>query len=113
MSENMDTVNSHIDPALVEQAMALITSSQRIALLAHESPDGDCIGSALGLAHILHQIGKDCVPACADAAPRNLSFLPRHPTFVVASQFQARTRGFAWSHLYMHGHNTFYLSAIY
>jgi bifunctional oligoribonuclease and PAP phosphatase NrnA len=76
MSENMDTVDSHIDPALVEQAMALITSSQRIALLAHESPDGDCIGSALGLAHILRQIGKDCVPACADAAPQNLSFLP-------------------------------------
>src|SRR5438034_10925933 len=76
MSENMDTVNSHIDPALVEQAMALITSSQRIALLAHESPDGDCIGSALGLAHVLRQLGKDCVPACADAAPQNLSFLP-------------------------------------
>jgi bifunctional oligoribonuclease and PAP phosphatase NrnA len=76
MSEHMDTVNSLIEPALVEQAMALIASSQRIALLAHESPDGDCIGSALGLAHILHQIGKDCVPACADAAPRNLSYLP-------------------------------------
>ena len=72
----MDTVDSHIDPALVEQALALITSSQRIALLAHESPDGDCIGSALGLTHILRQIGKDCVPACSDAAPQNLSFLP-------------------------------------
>src|SRR5205085_8381772 len=76
MSENMDTVNSHIDPALVEQAMALIESSQRIALLAHESPDGDCIGSALGMAHILRQLGRDCVPACAAAAPQNLSFSP-------------------------------------
>jgi bifunctional oligoribonuclease and PAP phosphatase NrnA len=72
----MDPLNSQMDPALVEQAMALIISSQRIALLAHESPDGDCIGSALGLAQILCQIGKDCVPACADAAPQNLSFLP-------------------------------------
>ena len=76
MSEGTDTLNSQIDSALVEQAMALITSSQRIALLAHESPDGDCIGSALGLAHILRQLGKECVPACADAAPQNLSFLP-------------------------------------
>ncbi len=76
MSEDTDTLNSQIDPALVEQAMALIKSSQRIALLAHESPDGDCIGSALGMAHILRQLGKDCVPACADAAPQNLSFLP-------------------------------------
>src|SRR5689334_10053806 len=60
MSEDTGTLNSHIDPALV----------------AHESPDGDCIGSALGMAHLLHRIGKDCVPACADPAPQNLSFLP-------------------------------------
>jgi len=76
MSEDADTLNSQIDPALIEQAMALITTSQRIALLAHESPDGDCIGSALGMAHILRQLGKECVPACTDAAPQNLSFLP-------------------------------------
>ena len=76
MSEDTATLNSQLDSALVEQAMALIETSQRIALLAHESPDGDCIGSALGLAHVLRQLGKDCVPACADAAPQNLSFLP-------------------------------------
>ena len=76
MSQDIITLNSQIDSTLVEQAMTLITSSQRIALLAHESPDGDCIGSALGLAHILRQLGKECVPACADAAPQNLSFLP-------------------------------------
>ncbi len=76
MSEDTCTLNSQIDPTLVEQAMALIKPAQRIALLAHESPDGDCIGSALGLAHILSQLGKECVPACADAAPKNLSFLP-------------------------------------
>ena len=76
MSEDTGMLNSHIDPALVERAMALITQARRIALLAHESPDGDCIGSALGLAHILQQLGKECVPACADRAPQNLSFLP-------------------------------------
>jgi len=76
MSEDTASLNSQIDPALVEQAMALIKPAQRIALLAHESPDGDCIGSALGLAHILRQLGKECIPACADAAPQNLAFLP-------------------------------------
>jgi phosphoesterase RecJ-like protein len=76
MSEGIIILNTQIDPALVEQAMMLITSAQRIALLAHESPDGDCIGSALGLAHILRQLGKECIAACADAAPQNLSFLP-------------------------------------
>jgi len=76
MSEESHALNSQIDPVLLQQAMALIHSAQRIALLAHESPDGDCIGSALGMAHILRLIGKECVPACADPAPRNLSFLP-------------------------------------
>ena len=76
MSEESYALNSQIDPVLLQQAMALIQPAQRIALLAHESPDGDCIGSALGFAHILRLVGKQCVPACADAAPQNLSFLP-------------------------------------
>lgn len=65
-----------IDPTLLAQAMALIEPAQRIALLAHERPDGDCLGSALGFAHILRQMGKTCIAACADPAPRSFSFLP-------------------------------------
>jgi bifunctional oligoribonuclease and PAP phosphatase NrnA len=69
-------LSPQIDPALIQQAMTMIEQAQRIALLAHQHPDGDCIGSALGLAHILQAIGKTCVPACADPAPKMLSFLP-------------------------------------
>jgi phosphoesterase RecJ-like protein len=76
MSKEAHHLNSQIDPYLVEQAMAMIKPAQSIALLAHESPDGDCIGSALGMARILHMTGKRCVSACADPAPQNLSFLP-------------------------------------
>src|SRR5579863_10040662 len=69
-------LNTFIDPALVQQAMAMIEPAQRIALIAHEHPDGDCLGSALGLAHILRQMGKTCQVACADPAPHTLDFLP-------------------------------------
>src|SRR5437588_5385906 len=69
-------LDKQLDPLLVEAAMALIAPAQHIALLAHEHPDGDCIGSALGFAHILSQLGKTCVPVCADPAPSTLSFLP-------------------------------------
>ncbi|GAC1683944.1 MAG: bifunctional oligoribonuclease/PAP phosphatase NrnA [Ktedonobacteraceae bacterium] len=65
-----------IDTTLLQQAMALIASAQRIALLAHEHPDGDCLGSALGFAHILDQMGKTCVPVCADPAPKSFAFIP-------------------------------------
>ncbi|GAC1567016.1 MAG: bifunctional oligoribonuclease/PAP phosphatase NrnA [Ktedonobacteraceae bacterium] len=69
-------LDTQLDPGLVRAALALIEPAQRILLIAHEGPDGDCIGSALGLAHILGMLGKTCVPACADRPPRNLSFLP-------------------------------------
>ncbi len=69
-------LSEQIDPILLQQAMALIEPAQRIALLAHEHPDGDCLGSALGFAHILCQLDKTCVIACADPAPRSFSFLP-------------------------------------
>jgi bifunctional oligoribonuclease and PAP phosphatase NrnA len=77
-STNFPTVSlaHQLQPAQVEQAMSLISQAQRIALLAHEHPDGDCLGSAIGFAHILRQLGKTCVPACADPIPRAFSFLP-------------------------------------
>ena len=65
-----------IDTILLQHAMALIESAQRIALLAHEHPDGDCLGAALGFAHILDVMGKTCVPACADPAPQSFTFIP-------------------------------------
>lgn len=76
MSEEARGLDAQLNPELVLEAMAMIEPAQRILLIAHEHPDGDCIGSALGLARILHLVGKTCVPACADPAPGNLSFLP-------------------------------------
>lgn len=83
----MSTVNAssrldqQLDQRLVQQAMQLILAANRIAILAHEHPDGDCIGSALGLSHMLRDMGKDCTPACADPAPNTLNFLPGLDTF--------------------------------
>ena len=80
MSQINAALDAQLDDALVRQAMSLIASARRIALLAHEGPDGDCIGSALGMAHMLRELGKVCVPACADPVPRNLAFLPGFET---------------------------------
>jgi phosphoesterase RecJ-like protein len=62
-----------------EQAQAVWGMMQQagcVALLAHEHPDGDAIGSALGLAHVLRAQGKMCWVACADPVPGHLTFLP-------------------------------------
>src|SRR5579872_2341012 len=76
MNDPAGKLDTQLDPELVQAALALIEPAQRILLIAHEHPDGDCIGSALGMAHMLDMLGKTCVPACADRPPRNLSFLP-------------------------------------
>src|SRR5689334_20785351 len=76
MSTTNPALKQGLNSRLVQEAMALIEPSRRIALLAHEHPDGDCLGSALGFAHILRMLGKTCVPACADPAPGALQFLP-------------------------------------
>lgn len=73
---------SEIDAALAEQAWNLIARAQRIVLLAHEKPDPDALGSALGLAWALKPLGKFCVVACADPVPANYSFLPGRETVV-------------------------------
>ena len=67
---------AEIDAALAEAAWALISAAQRIVILAHEHPDPDALGSALGLALTLESLGKDCIVACADPVPATYTFLP-------------------------------------
>jgi phosphoesterase RecJ-like protein len=59
-----------------EAAVRLIRASRRIAILAHVSPDGDTVGSALALAQGLRQLGKVAQVYSADPLPTNLAFLP-------------------------------------
>ena len=66
-----------IDDQLASRAWQLIADARRILILAHEHPDPDALGSALGLAHALAPLGKDCVVACTDPVPAPyLAFLP-------------------------------------
>jgi phosphoesterase RecJ-like protein len=66
-----------VDPERSTAAWKLIDEAHSIVLLAHERPDPDALGSALGLAHVLSPLGKECVVACADPVPANYaSFLP-------------------------------------
>lgn len=69
-------LSASINAERAEAAWHLIEGARRIVLLAHEHPDPDALGSALGLAHVLTPLGKECVVACADPVPSNYTFLP-------------------------------------
>ena len=54
----------------------LIEESHKKVLTCHVRPDGDAIGSTLGLWHLLRSLGKEATVVVPDKAPANLSFLP-------------------------------------
>lgn len=62
-----------------------ISTSSRVAILTHSNPDGDAIGSSLGLALALSQQGIDAQVIIPDGLPDFLRWLPgieRSTTFV-------------------------------
>ena len=52
-----------------ERAAALLQSHDKIRILTHQSPDGDTVGSAAGLALALQRMGKQAQIRCSDPIP--------------------------------------------
>ena len=59
-----------LDEILVE-----IKKSNNIVIMAHESPDGDAIGSALAMCLVLRNMGKDAIVLMKEF-PDIFSYLP-------------------------------------
>lgn len=66
------------DVTAEEVAELLSRADERFVVTAHHNPDGDAIGSMLGLARAMRAAGRDVVLAHADspAVPSDLAFLP-------------------------------------
>ncbi len=72
-----------IDHELATRAWELLSGATDILILAHEHPDPDTLGSALGLMYALEPLGKRCVVACADPVPADFrAFLPGYERVV-------------------------------
>ena len=63
-------MNKHID-SIIEY----IKGSDNFIVTSHMSPDGDNIGSTLGMYYLLTKLGKKVIHVLDDNAPRNLTFL--------------------------------------
>lgn len=62
--------------AAMTAAVSQIRQANRVYAVCHRSPDGDAVGSLLGLGWGLKALGKSVTLACADPVPGNLAFLP-------------------------------------
>ena len=63
----------------------LLHGAQRILIITHVAPDGDAIGSTLGLRSLLLAQGKTVTCACEDPIPLQFRYLPGSETFVQES----------------------------
>ncbi len=60
-----------LDDILIE-----IKKAENIAIMAHEAPDGDAIGSSLAFVLALRNMGKNAFIVMKDEFPQNFSYLP-------------------------------------
>jgi phosphoesterase RecJ-like protein len=63
-------------PPVPAEVLAAIGSGRRVALLAHLYPDGDVLGSQLGLGLALRAGGRQVTFACRHPVPEAYHFLP-------------------------------------
>lgn len=55
--------------------VALVQEGSRFLITCHRRPDADALGSALGLAAILRELGKEAEVYSVDPAPRTMRYL--------------------------------------
>lgn len=65
-----------IDKAQVKAAQQLIAAAEKIVVITHISPDGDAMGSSLGMKHYLMALGKQVTVIVPNEFPNFLSWIP-------------------------------------
>lgn len=62
--------------ASISALLDIIRAREIFAITSHVRPDGDAIGSALGMMHLLELLGKQATVVFVDPIPPNFQFLP-------------------------------------
>ncbi len=73
----------------LEAIAALLKENDDFLIISHVSPDGDTLGSALALAHMLESLGKQAQVVCADKVPHIYGFLPGALDILLPEQARA------------------------
>lgn len=76
------------DKENISNLKKVIACNDNFVLTCHIAPDGDAIGSSLGLYNLLLRLGKSVRVITPDLFPQNLSFLPGAKDIVIFSQHE-------------------------
>ena len=77
----------------VSRSYKLIEAAERIVILTHLSPDGDAVGSSLGLYHFLREIGKEPVVVVPNRFPSFLNWMSGAADIVVLEEKHKEVQG--------------------
>lgn len=66
----------NLDPSLVAEFGTILQHTRRAVIVTHVNPDGDAIGSALGMWNWLRTRGIECSVVLPNAAAPNLQWMP-------------------------------------
>lgn len=80
-------IRAMFDPADIKKFKALLNKATKVVICCHVRPDGDAMGSTLGLCHLLKKLGKKARVVTPDHPPRALSFLPGIDEVVPLSKY--------------------------
>ncbi len=79
-------ISKVISEDLIHKSQKLIDAAERIAIVVHTGPDGDAMGSALGLWHYLMTIEKEPVVIVPDELASFLKWMPGSECLLVYSE---------------------------
>jgi phosphoesterase RecJ-like protein len=73
---------------------ALLATPKKIAIIPHKNPDGDAIGSTLGLLHYLLQLNHEAIIIAPNDFPDFLKWLPKVETIAIHETDKDATEAF-------------------
>ena len=62
--------------AVPDDVVERLLGARRVLTVCHQNPESDALGSALGVALAVEELGGRATPVCADPVPSMYSFLP-------------------------------------
>ena len=80
---------------IYKQIESEILAASHIIITSHKSPDGDSVGSSLGLLYFIEKLGKTVTICHPDPAPDFLSFLDLSPVLTMTNNEEAIQEHFA------------------
>ncbi|NNF18899.1 MAG: bifunctional oligoribonuclease/PAP phosphatase NrnA [Flavobacteriaceae bacterium] len=72
-----------MNPHEVNTVRALLSEPQQAVIIPHKNPDGDAIGSCLGLYHFLRKLGHDAKVVAPNDYPKFLKWMPGNNDVII------------------------------